>query len=266
MSAPIVRQRRDFTAALLALLAAPGCNRNRPPEKRTAKMSHETWVLWPEGTPPAGGWPVLLFLHGQGEAAWVEDGRGGTEQKPDAVLAHGSPVALHRARDGRVPTLWQSFVLIAPQAFNDTGVISWWWWGEDAVRRHFVADVERVLQSGKVNAQRLVATGFSRGGEGCYALDSDSGPFKFARIASVDAQDLEKLPAAVARRRQVRAYYSPNTHPVIAERHVAAVKAQAGVAAVTFLSRPQRGNVDEAHAALCQQVYAEDELYRWLLG
>jgi hypothetical protein len=263
---PSVSRRRDFTATLLTLLASGGCSRDRAMDKRSAKKGHDTWVLWPDGTPPAGGWPVLLFLHGQGEAAWVDDGRDGVEQGPDAVLAHHSPVALYRQRDGRVPTLWQSFVLIAPQAFNDSGVIRWWRWWDESVKRRVVADVERVLQSGKVNAERVSATGFSRGGQGCYGLDADSGPLRFTRIASVDAQELEQLPAVALRQRQVRAYYSPNTYSDIRDRHLAAAKAQAGNASVSFIPRPQRGKDDAVHIAMCEQVYVEDELYRWLLG
>jgi hypothetical protein len=101
MSFPSLSQRRDFITALLALPATSlvaACSRSRDQtmDKRTAKLSHDTWVLWPDGTPPPGGWPVLLFLHGQGEAAWVDDGRDGIEQGPDAVLPHNSPVALHK--------------------------------------------------------------------------------------------------------------------------------------------------------------------------
>jgi hypothetical protein len=266
MAPQIVCPRRDLTSGLLALISGLGCTRDRAMDKRTASMKHDTWVLWPEGAAPPGGWPVLLFLHGQGEAAWVDDGRDGVEQGADAVLAHNSPVALFRKRDARVPTLWQGFVLIAPQAFNDKGVIRWWRWGDDSVKQRVSADVERVLQSGKVDAGRVSATGFSRGGLGCYGLDSGSGPLQFTRIASVDAQDLEALPAVVARKRQVRAYYSPNTYSDIRERHLAAAKAQAGVPSVEFIPRPQRGKDDQVHVAMCEQVYVEDELYRWLRG
>lgn len=266
MSVRFVSQRREFTAALLALSAMPGCSRDRAMEQRTAKLKHETWVLWPDGTPPAGGWPVLLFFHGQGEAAWVDDGGDGIEQGPEAVLAHHSPVALHRARDPRVPTLWQSFVLVAPQAFNDKGVIRWWNWAEASIKQRVVHDVELVLQSGRVNRERLSATGFSRGGRACFQLDAESGPLQMKRIASVDAQELDALAAAVARKRDVRVYYSPNTYSDIAERHATAAKAMAGTPSVTFMPRPQRGKDDAVHLAMCEQVYAEDELYRWLLG
>lgn len=270
MSFAIVSRRRDFTAALLGLAATScgACSRKRDQtmDKRTAKLSHDTWVLWPDGTPPPGGWPVLLFFHGQGEAAWVDDGRDGIEQGPDAVLAHNSPLALHKKRDARVPTLWQNFVLIAPQAFNDKGVIRWWRWWDESVKQRVVADVKRVLDSGKVDVGRVSATGFSRGGQGCYGLDSESGPLQFKRIASVEAQDLEALPAVVARKRQVRVYYSPNTYSDIAQSHVAAAKAQAGVPSVSFIARAQQGKDDAVHVAMCEQVYVEDELYRWLLG
>jgi hypothetical protein len=165
-----------------------------------------------------------------------------------------------------VPTLFQIFVLIAPQAFNDQGVIRWWRWWDESVKQRVVADVKRVLDSGKVDVGRVSATGFSRGGQGCYGLDSESGPLQFKRIASVEAQDLEALPAVVARKRQVRVYYSPNTYSDIAKSHVTAAKAQAGAPSVSFVTRAQQGKDDAVHVAMCEQVYVEDELYRWLLG
>lgn len=265
MPSPIASPRRTFTGALLAAFAGFGCKRESSNDPRTASMKHEPWVLWPDGAPPPGGWPVLVFLHGEGEAAWIDYGQL-REQGPEALEAHDSPVALHRKRDPRVPTLWKNFVLIAPQAFNTTGFALAWHWGQEPIKARVAADVERVLQSGKVDRNRVLVTGFSRGGQGCYALDADAGPLQFKRIASVDAQDLNALFAVVARQRKVRAYYTPASYEVIREFHEGAAKAQGNGEWVSFIPRPQSGSADEAHGALCKQVYGEDELYRWLLA
>lgn len=229
-------------------------------------MAHEPWVLWPDGAPPDGGWPMLLFFHGQGEAAWFDEGGYEREHGPDALLAHGSPVALHRARDSRVPTLWQSFVLVAPQAFNDVGLVPYWRWHEPGISKRVTTAVEQVIATGKVNPQRSSAAGFSRGGMACYQLDSSTGPLQFRKIVTADSQSLEYLPTAVSRGREVRAYYAPTTYEGIAQEHQAAERRHGtGAPPVSILARPQRGKNDEAHIALCPRVFAEDELYRWLL-
>lgn len=264
---PTASERRRFTAGLLALLGSAGCTRETPPTKRAPKMRHDTWVLWPEADSPPGGFPVLLFLHGQGEAAWTENRGEPVEQGPDALLAHGSPVALYRKKDARVPTLWQSFVLLAPQAVNDVGVVGWWDWTNAGIAKRLTADVEQLLKSGKVNPARVSATGYSRGGRGCFRLDASTGPLQFRKIASVDAQGLDALPAAVQRKREVRAYYGPTTYEVIRVAHQAAEKVYGKARPpVSIITRPQSGNEDRSHAAICAQVFAEDELYAWLLA
>jgi hypothetical protein len=229
-------------------------------------MSHEPWVLWPEGEAPAGGWPMLLFLHGMGEAAWTERDGEPSEQGPDVLLAHGSPVSLFRSKDARVKTLWQSFVLIAPQAFNDEGLIGEWDWSHPGIRRRVIAAVEQVGRSGKVDTVRLSAVGYSRGGAGVYRFEVPPGYLQFRKIASIDAQDLWDLPAAVSRQREVRAYYAPSTYEEIRLAHEAAEKLHGkATPPVSVIARAQKGNADQSHAAM-SQVFAEDELYRWLLG
>jgi hypothetical protein len=259
-------ERRQLTAGLLAVLGSMSCSRERTMTKRVATMSHETWALWPEAEPPADGWPILLFLHGQGEAAWKEEGGHVVEQRPDALLVHNSPVALYLAKDARVKTLWQSFVLIAPQALNEVGVVGWWDWSERDIKRRVASDLQRVLATGKANAARVSATGFSRGGRGCFRLDSSEGPLQFRKIAAVDAQELDALPAVVQRRREVRAYYAPSTYQGIRDAHLAAEELHGRVAPpVSIIARPQTGSGGQAHTAIGSQLFLEDELYHWLL-
>jgi hypothetical protein len=265
---PTMSERRRFTSAFLAVLGSLGC-RKPPPAKRTATMAHEPWLLWPEGEPPPGGFPLLVFLHGMGEAAWTERGGEPLEQGPDALLANGTPVALFRSRDARVPTLWQSFVLLAPQAFNDEGLVADWDWSHPGIKRRVIAEVEQISRGGKVNMARLCAVGFSRGGAGVYRFDAGTGPspLPFRKIASVDAQDLWDLRAAVERQREVRAYYAPSTYEDIRRQHEAAEKVHGkSTPPVSLIARPQKGNADQSHAAIGRQVLAEDDLYRWLLA
>lgn len=259
-------ERRGFTAGLLALLGSAGC-KPKPTTKRTATLSHEPWVLWPAGDAPAGGWPLLLFLHGQGEAAWLLDGVREVEHGPDALLAHGSPPALYRARDARVKTLWENFVLLAPQAVNDEGLVRYWRWGDAGVKRRVGVEVEKVLASGKVNANRLYGAGFSRGGLGCLEVDASTAPLQLRKLVTADAQSLDGLSAAVERRREVRAYYARSTYEDILAPHLAAEKTYGkGTPPVSLLATDVDGKDGDAHINMCSKVFANDELYRWLLA
>ncbi|RYZ07458.1 MAG: hypothetical protein EOO73_12470 [Myxococcales bacterium] len=260
-------ERRGFVAGLLGLFGSAGC-KPKPTTQRTAALKHEPWVLWPSGEPPAGGWPILLFLHGQGEAAWVVDGDAQTETEhgPEAVLAHESPAALHRAHDPRVQTLWERFVVVAPQAVNDQGLARYWRWQDDWVKRRVLADMEKVLATGRANPERLYACGFSRGGVGVLQLDSSSGPLQFRKIVTADAQALTDLRAVADRRREVRVYYARSTFQDILGPHVEAERAFAGAAPqVTFIPTEVSGRDGDAHIAMCSKVFANDEVYRWLL-
>lgn len=261
--------RRGFTAALVALIAGAACRRRPEPTlQRVAKLGHDPWVLWPSGAAPAGGFPAIVYLHGQGEAAWVIDAQEReVEQGPDSVLAHGAPPALHRARDPRVRSLWENFVVIAPQAENDAGNVRDWSWKDEGVKRKAVAHLEQVLNTGKLNRERVYLTGFSRGGLGCYQLDSDAAPLSFRKIVSVDAQSLEGLTGVAQRGREVRAYYARSTFEDILARHVTAEKTYgARKPPISFIATDVKGKDGEAHGAVCARVFADDELYRWLLG
>lgn len=236
--------------------------------QRVAKLGHAPWVLWPSAAPPTGGFPALVFLHGQGEAAWTLDGQEReVEQGPDSVLSHGAPPALHRARDPRVRTLWESFVVIAPQAVNDAGNVRYWRWGDEGVKRRVVTDVEQVLATGKVNRERVYVAGFSRGGLGCLQLDSGAGPLQFRKIVTADAQSLDGLSGVVERGRELRAYYARTTYEGILAAHVEAEKTYgARKPPVSFLATDVSGKDGDAHLSLCSRVFGDDELYRWLLG
>ncbi len=263
---PTLSERRSFTTALLALWGSAGCSR-KPTTHRVPTLAHEPWMLWPTGNPPPGGWPLLLFLHGQGEAAWVVYDDKESEQGPDAVLAHGAPPALHRARDPRVKTLWENFVLLAPQAVNDEGLARYWRWGDASVKRRVAAEVEKVLASGKVNPERLSVAGFSRGGLGCLQLDSSAGPLQFRKLVTVDAQSLEGLRATADRQREARIYYSRSTFEDILAPHLAEEKAYGkDTPPIRFIATDVAGKDGDAHIAMCARVFGEDELYRWLLA
>jgi predicted esterase len=257
-------ERRKFTASLLALFGSAGCS--RPSTKRVATLRHEPWVLWPQGDAPAGGWPAILFLHGQGEAAWTLDGNREREQGPEAVLAHGSPASLHRARDPRVKTLWENFVLVAPQAVNDQGLVRYWRWGDAGIKHRVATELQQVLATGKVNAARLCVAGFSRGGLGCFELDASAEPLQFRKIVAADAQSLDGLSAAAQRKRDVRVYYARSTYADILAPHLAAEQVYGQRTPPISIIATELGSKEgEAHIEMCSRIFGDDEVYRWLL-
>lgn len=113
-------------------------------------------------------------------------------------------------------------MLVAPQAVNDQGLVRYWRWGDAGVKKRVAAELQQVLATGKVNAERLCVAGFSRGGLGCFELDSGPEPVRFQKIVTADAQSLDGLSAAAQRKRDVRVYYARSTYPDILAPHLAA--------------------------------------------
>jgi pimeloyl-ACP methyl ester carboxylesterase len=106
-------------------------------------------VVEPES--PQAADSILLFLHGKGEA-------GSTPGALPLVCVHGTPP--FQALLGRLPET----VIVAPQAPPIPTVDDWNWRGYVKTLAEFLAD--------RYAKQRVVATGFSRGGLGVLQLVS----------------------------------------------------------------------------------------------
>ena len=115
----------------------------------------------PEGTPPEGGWPLIVSLHGSGE-------RGSDGQKQTTV---GIGAAILEK-----PKRWPAVVLMpqCPQGL--------WWQGIvlDAVYAMLV----RTEQEFETNPDRVILTGLSMGGQGAWNM-ACAYPDRFAAIAPI---------------------------------------------------------------------------------
>ncbi len=118
------------------------------------------WLHVPEGEAPAGGWPVLLFLHGAGE-------RG---DNLDRVKVHGPPKLIQKVDELR------NAVVISPQCPRE----SWW------IARTLMQLLREVIDGlgDAVDVNRVYVTGLSMGGYGTWRLAADH-PAMFAAAAPI---------------------------------------------------------------------------------
>lgn len=109
----------------------------------------------PDAPPPPGGWPLVIWLHGRGEAADAY------RDPMVGAMVHGPLWRRHK-------TGWQPpCVVLCPRLLTASHR-----WHTQEVLRQVDSVVERLLTSSAcaLAQQRIAATGFSIGGLGCYAL------------------------------------------------------------------------------------------------
>jgi predicted peptidase len=113
----------------------------------------------PDGAPPEGGWPLIVFLHGSGER--------GSDGKTQSTVGVG-PAILEK------PKRWPGIVLM-PQCPDGL-----WWQGTvlDAVYTLLVRTEREFI----TNPARVILTGLSMGGQGAWNM-ACAFPDRFAAIA-----------------------------------------------------------------------------------
>lgn len=141
----------------------------------TGLIPHLMFV--PAGEPPADGWPLLVFLHGQGESSGAAP--------LNKVALQGPP-----QHAGRHPETMK-FAVLSPQK------PLWSEFYADDVAANIMGTVDGYLASLKLDASRVYLTGLSQGGIGTWGLASD--PRYAARFAAI-APVCGGLPGAMQRR------------------------------------------------------------------
>ncbi len=176
-------------------------------------------------------WPLMLFLHGAGEA--------GTNLARLKIL--GPPKIVESKPDF-------PFILVSPQSPTRS-------WDPDRLN----GLLDDVIRQYRVDQDRVYLTGASMGGSGTWALAA-AHPEKFAAIAPLcgngnpaDAGKLAPLPIWV-----FQGAKDPVVHLARAQEMVDAVKAAGGN--VKFTVYP-----DATHD-VWTRTYDDPELYRWLLA
>ena len=258
---------RSRAAALISVLAlaAPAQGAEPRPEtgfvERSVRLGNEShaYKVWvPPGFDRGRSWPVILFLHGAGEAG--TDGVQQTEVGLGPVL---------RSHSERFPA-----VVVFPQA--PPGEV---WLGD--VARAATAALDQTIAEFRGDPDRIYLAGLSMGAYGCWVLAFEK-PERYAAIVSVAGgivppaarlARLRELPptlkaddpyaATAARVKGIPAWLfhgaDDPTVPVTESRRIVAALEQAGAS-------PHYTEYEGVGHNSWDRAFADPELPKWLLA
>ena len=199
-------------------------------------IAKDRYLLYlPEEHGQSGGpWPLVLFLHG--------DGEGGDDL--ELVKKNGPPKLIAAGKEF-------PFILVAPQCPSDV-----WWTGELGFLK---ALLDSVVAEHDVDEERVYVTGLSMGGYGTWALAMEQ-PDRFAAIAPICGRgDPERV--SLIKHLPIWVFHGAqdNTVPLEAsEKMVEALRA-AG-------TEPKFTVYPEAGHDSWTATYDNPEFYEWLLA
>ena len=190
------------------------------------------WTYLPKASPPATGWPLLVFLHGSGER--------GTDL--ELVKKHGPPKLA-----GTRPEL-ESFYMLAPQCPLGR------WWDTASVKDL----IDQTVASQSVDSKRIYITGISMGGFATWTLLREHPGIIAAAVPICGAGD----PASVSRFKSVPiwAFHGDKDEAVPVQRSIEMVEALKKVNGnIKFTLYPDTGHDSWT------RTFDNPDLYRWLL-
>jgi predicted peptidase len=195
--------------------------------------------------------PILLFLHGRGEAR--VNRRGEYQKIACVVTRHGTPPALCQDAGWNRP-----FVIISPQLPHED---SRWHHKEhiDAVIRI----VDDIIQAVGGDHTKVYATGFSIGGFGAIRIAAD-GRRRFAALLTVDAYAADPH-ASVEDLARATAHANPPPAPIPVWSHHAVQNPGASAIARMLDPAPREDAYYGKHPDVCRAAFARTEVYDWLL-
>ena len=199
-------------------------------------MPHLMFV--PSGTPPADGWPLLVFLHGQGESSPTPLPR---------VAIQGPPQTC-----GRAPGTMKMAVLSPQKPMSSQ-------FYDNDVADNIEAFVDTYVASQKLDVRRVYLTGLSQGSIGTWNLAA-ARPAKWAAIAPVSGglRPPFKEAASALKDTPIWAFHAPNDvfcrsamsdKSVHAGRHVTSRLASADRGPAEKHTRDEAGGSDPSWAA-----------------
>jgi predicted peptidase len=205
-------------------------------------------VYLPEGygQDPEKQWPLIFFLHGAGSA----------ENDSKFVMSYGLPEVLYV---GEQPEEFP-FIVVSPQAFPGVP----WWEGDSLAVLNVLLD--EVLDTYRVDPDRVYLTGLSMGGYGSWWLAS-AYPDRFAAMVSVSGSGfrspvlpgpevickLKDLPVWAIHGAQDRI-----SDPVANQLYAVALKDCGGEVEWTLYP-------DAGHGQTYARAYRDPAVYKWLL-
>lgn len=211
-----------------------------------AKRVSMAYVLYlPQGYEASKDrFPVLVFLHGAGEA--------GTDG--NAIFEHGPAAELQRQGAGSAFARKFPYVLICPQC-PPRGER----WDQPLMLKAVLALLDDVAAKVRTDPDRTYVTGLSMGGKGTWLLAMDA-PTRFAAIAPIAADTLE--PERAARLKPVAAWAivgADDFGGAVAanQKMVAAIQTAGGDAKVTVV--PGEGHF------VWPKYYSDPKFYDWFL-
>ena len=220
-------------------------------------MPHLMFV--PSGTPPADGWPLLVFLHGQGESSPTPLPR---------VAIQGPPQTC-----GRAPGTMKMAVLSPQKPMSSQ-------FYDNDVADNIEALVDMYVASQKLDVRRVYLTGLSQGSIGTWNLAA-ARPSRWAAIAPVSGglRPPFKEAASALKDTPIWAFHAPNDVilPVaMSDKSVDACKKLATRTAELKYTRDEAGGSDPSwaaagipdmpgHGGMNSVAYYPGELYEWLL-
>ncbi len=218
---------RSLVAALAVLaFAAPGTasaasTKTDLPITMSDGARLATTYYLPDGTPPAGGWPAVLLLHGLGENRMDETNALGmsintiaeTQLVPQGYAALTFDARGHGASDGLV-------AIDGPREIQDVRELFNW-----------------LTQTNIINPQRIGAFGYSYGGGAIWRATAEGVPFAAVGIgaawtdlyAALAPQGLARSGVVLGFWQSIAARAAPEVDPILqdalAGRNLAAVRA-----------------------------------------
>ena len=191
-------------------------------------------------------WPLILFLHGSGD----------DENDSASVMSFGLPEVLHkRDQPNEFP-----FIVVSPQAFSNT---PWWIDNTPAV---LIALLEEVINTYRVDPNRVYLTGISMGGYGSWHL-ATAYPDRFAAMISISGSGY-RTPTVAAQETlcalkdvpiwAIHGALDMISDPIASEMNMPALSDCGGEVKWTLYE-------SAGHLEAYWQAYRDPELYTWLL-
>jgi predicted peptidase len=195
------------------------------------KVTLKYLLYLPKNYEQKPSWPLVLFLHGQGECG----------DDLELIKKHGLPKLIAAGQEF-------PFIIVAPQCPSNR------WWHPSEL----TALLDEIVEKFKVDQDRIYVTGMSMGGYGTWALAAHT-PHRFAAIVPICGGGYPS--------RMKRIVHLPVW--VFHGAHDPAVPLEMSQMLVEALKR-HSGNVQftvypEAEHDAWSETYANPQVYRWLL-
>lgn len=223
----------SFAIVLCLTLGLAAARGEQQPARldRTVQVRLDYLLYLPPGYDEKESWPLLLFLHGRGESG----------DDLELVKVHGPPKLIAEGREF-------PFLVASPQCKV----------GRDWEPTELTALLDELVETHKVDRDRIYVTGLSLGGFGTWEL-ADYAPDRFAAIVPIcgggEARWAKRFPHLA-----VWVFHGAKDTAVPLERSQQMVEAlEKAKGNVRFTVYPEA-----AHDSWTE-TYENPELYRWLL-